>query len=404
MISETIMVPATSQVSITDDAPSSLIREMNLRTYGYAHVVVTHDGDGTGDLTDASIFAKARWTGIVRYMDNGLRTLHCDSPDILFGDNDGKAGSIWTAADTTFDAQFSDYLTGFFSESNGLTAGQILDDNATTFKLHAVNGGTVRDFFMACLRNAPNGPFEYRANPDFSVDTGHRSSLYDSGRVIVTRDPGGRTGSIIGLQAPGLRIESRDIRDWRNHQYVDWKDDHTLLGEDTSTVPAGYRGADGALLEIQDLDSFDPRINRNLRNWSRIYAALLDAQVDADRHASAILNQNNDVREQLVVEVDVDDPHRFMRPGDTIYAYDPLGNIYNLDNGPIQYRGESTFPQAVRFTGWEWPLKRGRHRVFFHRYASGDWQWIELTRWVKWEDGPVRLQIGSRRRSTVHRS
>jgi hypothetical protein len=100
----------------------------------------------------------------------------------------------------------------------------------------------------------------------------------------------------------------------------------------------------------------------------------------------------------------VDDPHRetqlrtdlfdigaTVRPGDTIYVYDPdRAGLHDLAN-QVRYRGQIIFPAKLRVAGLVWPVEDGMGVYFRH----GDGTILDLSEWVAWEAAGATIEIGS---------
>jgi hypothetical protein len=103
----------------------------------------------------------------------------------------------------------------------------------------------------------------------------------------------------------------------------------------------------------------------------------------------------------LEVSVNVYDPHRWMMPGDYLYAFDPINKIYDEDNGTT-YHGLHIHPAKVRLFGMTWPIRAGMGVYLLNADHYGSYSGdliIDLTDYVEWEDGDCTLEVGSPRRS-----
>jgi hypothetical protein len=110
---------------------------------------------------------------------------------------------------------------------------------------------------------------------------------------------------------------------------------------------------------------------------------------------------------QISIQVDeYDVSGRFFRdgirplfPGSNVAIYDPARNIFELAN-PVEFRGRTIYPLRIRVVGWEWPLKQGMGVYLDNRHNTGSATPPEarvitdLTPWVVWEDGDIRLEVG----------
>ena len=107
-------------------------------------------------------------------------------------------------------------------------------------------------------------------------------------------------------------------------------------------------------------------------------------------------------QEQVTATVDTYDPGRWMKPGDYLWAYDPINEIYD-DTQATTYHGQHITPAKLRLYGMDWSVRQGMgvYRIPKDHAGSGATfpGVLDLTDYVEYEDSPCRLDLGAWKRS-----
>ena len=106
-------------------------------------------------------------------------------------------------------------------------------------------------------------------------------------------------------------------------------------------------------------------------------------------------------QDRLTASIDAYDPGRWMMPGDWLWAYDPIMGVYD-NTEATTYQGQHVTPAKLRLFGMEWPVRQGMGVYRIERWREGTVTLpvcVDLTDYVEFEDGPVRLDVGGRSRS-----
>lgn len=214
------------------------------------------------------------------------------------------------------------------------------------------------------------GQSPWRVNPDATLDADLASNLFrTTPEVILTADSGGREPDILGVQA--TLTARRSVEEYNSHVLAncDAVDGHwnspstTYYGPDASTT----------------------------LTLARYEKSESDVLAEADQLAQSVGEENDDEKIGVDAEIDLSDPRRYIEPGDNIYAYDLAEGIIDTAN-QVTYGGRTIHPLARRVEGMTWPIRHG-HGVY-HVSSDGNDTVTDLTPYVAWESGPVRLAIG----------
>lgn len=106
--------------------------------------------------------------------------------------------------------------------------------------------------------------------------------------------------------------------------------------------------------------------------------------------------------EKVTATVDTYDPGRWMKPGDYLWAYDPISRIHDTGQATT-YHGMHVTPAKLRLYGMDWSVRQGMgvYRLPSDFAGSGGYSpaVLDLTDYVEFEDSPCRLDLGARQRS-----
>ena len=154
------------------------------------------------DYTDAQMLALARYSGRYVNQTDGQLTLGGEGLLGWLGDENDD-GDMYVSADAVSGAlDLEAQLDGrVFSRANGLTKGNV-NQNSNTRDIKRETGTTRRQFLDTICHLYQGGPYEYRVNPDGTLDVDRAGKLWPTASnpsVVLARDGGagvtvGRSG------------------------------------------------------------------------------------------------------------------------------------------------------------------------------------------------------------------
>ena len=117
--------------------------------------------------------------------------------------------------------------------------------------------------------------------------------------------------------------------------------------------------------------------------------------------AAVLADQYNASNNVISASIDAYDPGRWMKPGDYLWAYDPLSEVYD-DGQATTYQGQHITPAKLRLYGMDWSVREGMgvYRIpADHGGSAGRYPPVlDITEYVEYEDSPCRLDLGAWRR------
>ena len=406
-ISEAVMEQGEWSVGLKPDTPTSVLDAIDVRTYAFASIVITPQWHRPGDLSDANLLAQSRFTGVYLAQTDGRLNLEGASLDWWLGDeNDG--GNLYTGVDgTSADLDLEDQLDAriFTSFANGLTKGTV--DSLATLRTIKTEGGTTRRAFLDAICSLyPSGPYEWRVNPDGSVDVNQQADLYptSSTPTAVLTLEGGREGALNGLHAE-LDLDSVDASDWRSQVTVAWDDaaGGANYGSASNTPPTNWVDFAGGAPDVKTQNDWQPRVSfRERRRWSlrvtanKFAAWVVNSQTQANQLATRHANQTNSYSIDVTAHIDEYDPWRYIEVGDSVYVYDQELGLVDTAN-EAYYRGSVIHPQKLRVHGWTTPILEG-YGVYLRRWTGAAFDYYDLTPYVEFEEDDTTLDLGTRAR------
>lgn len=374
--------PNTPRSFLNGDAASS--------NYMYATLVVTPLHHDVGAISDSNLLATARFAGVYLEQSDDGYTMKGEGLPWWLGDENN--GDMYTGADTSnAAATFSSCITNrVLNFANGMTAGTV-DSTTGTLSVVSKAGQTRRqtlDTVCAAF------DYEWRVNPDFTLDAGQRFDLFDSNAVIFTQD-GGRDGNIVGLRSE-LSLDSVSGEEYRTDMEVNWNEGVTN-GTASNTPPTTWRTPAGTVPVLTSvLDTGQRGKIRGRRTIAKIAAWILKNQNRASVVAQHEANQVNSYEYQITAEVDEYDPLRFFSVGDTAYVYDLNRGIVDTGN-EVYYRGSALHPQQIRIVSVEWPFQEGMG-VYLVRYfgdGGSNRSILDLTPRVLFEESTTTVTLST---------
>ena len=346
----------------------------------FSAVVFTPTYQGpAGTLTSSTLLANASFSGIVLSRGNERCTLEGQGPAVLLGDSDGK-GVTFTNPPGNYTGDIGDWVTNKVIGSgrgNGVSEGTVSAD-ATSLTAQINPGDTPRKVLdFACDRLG----FEWRVNPDFTLDVNTKATLFPTTTTptaVVRRGASGRDFNITGL-----RGEVSVGSSWEDYTTEVWVKATTgAMGSASLSPSTSYYAPDGTRVEwVRYIDS-----NKAANSSS------------ASAIASAQLGRFDDARHEITLDTDLYHVDDDVRPGDTLWVFDPPNGLYDLTN-QVTFRGQTIFPTSLRVMGLTTPIRQGMGCYLRVSDAAGTI--VDLTPYVAYEDGNAEIEVGATRRTVV---
>lgn len=364
-ITDSLMKPGGIRVELVNDYPQWLAKAIDY----FDHIVVTANRlEPITAYSDANILANAIATGPLtnrpspRMFEGYLMPYWLGSPNGL--------GDLLDTPITRTTGTLAQWVTDLCPAS--LTVGTV-NNAGTSTVTNAYQWVTRREALDAVCRSAGA---EWRVNPNGTIDAGTPANMFrTTPRVIITRRPEGIGGELVGLDG-GLIVAPGDVEQYTTKAIA------VVKGEG-STVPTG--SATNAS-PYKDL-------NNNAVVMERLVNAPTEPSANANTVAAAVLGQFSAPRRKLTVSSRTYAIPRHARPGDTVYLFDELAGLVDPAN-QVMFRGDLIQPVKMRVISQTYPIESGMG-VYVRRSGSPA-TYIDVTRWVKFEDGTdVRWDVGA---------
>jgi hypothetical protein len=224
---------------------------------------------------------------------------------------------------------------------------------------------------------------EWRIDPEGNFRSGGAgsSSLFTTTpTVILQRGQWGRDLDLVGLALSSWEVSE------------DWWDQVTAVSVDDAafSIASGY-WSDGVAAWNAAGDPTDIRLYE--------ISSTIDNQDDADKRAEQLASQNP-ARRVVRVTVSDQDPGRWLKPGDYVWAFDPINDL--VDTGQATYyHGQHLTPAKLRLYGLRWGLSAGMGVYRLARDDTESTQIVDLTDFVEWEDADTTLEVDAQPRSAL---
>lgn len=224
---------------------------------------------------------------------------------------------------------------------------------------------------------------EFYVDPEGKFRHGGLGALFNTTpQVILMRGHDGRDLDLIGLRL----VELYNTRDR-------WK--ATSGSYAVATTGGGWAGA-----------SVQRGINHGADGASYFYDVQEEVSDLADTapRAEKLADEYAVTSSVVTASVDTYDPGRWMRPGDYLWVFDPINEIYD-GNQATTYHGMHVTPAKLRLHGMDWPVRQGMgvYRLVEDHGPPGGYgkhpALLDLTDYVEFEDSDCRLDLGAWRRS-----
>lgn len=368
MITERLRGIGSWSLRLIPETPQSVLRQLNLTSAAFGHVIVTPTHIDPLAVTPLSV---ARYTGV--YLSgpwNG--ELAGGGLALWLEDADGKGELV---------ESFSPGAQTFTQWVNLCVPdpGTVLDIGLDAGSIEAIAGSITHTMTRIGRRETldlicDHFGAEWRTTPQGLVDAGTPSYLFATiPTVAAIAGNGGRDSNIVGLPNPEFDYQV-DAEDYTTQVVLFGNSGNATANISPAT---SYRGLYGGLV-------FRERFIESSAVLTGNEAAAAQAQ----------LNRFTSLQRNLTVSSDVYDIGRDLEPGDNLYVYDPDSGLIDTAN-QLQYRGELIRPVIVRVHGYTWPVRQGMGVYYRRQTGASTSTNLDLTEWVEYESGPVRLDVGS---------
>jgi hypothetical protein len=221
--------------------------------------------------------------------------------------------------------------------------------------------------------------FYVTADRDFYSGGAESSNLFvTTPQVILMRGQAGRDIDLIGLNLAGWGVD-----------YDAW--DHA---SSVSVYGTGGTSATSSVL----LDVYAADGTASSRQVIEV-STTIDNANDAGKRAAAI-GVDHRRRRTIDVKVDEYDVRRWMKPGDFVWAFDPVNQVYSSSQSTY-YHGMYVTPEKLRVYGITWPIRDGMGVYLLNKDGSGTPAVVDLTDFVVWESGESTLEVDAPRRAAL---
>lgn len=368
------------KVNLSPYTPRTLMERIRVHNtgVGLGSLIITSTHLDPKEHSNDEMLQMARYNGVYRRQ---TEQFELSGPGVEFwlGDEEGK-GEIINQINYT--GSFVQWVQQVIDQTNGISTGSLFSvDGGSTWQ-HNFDRNTPRMILdeLCKVYNA-----EWRVTTDFRLDAGEVIDFYSQNptTIIVRRsEDAGRDLSIRGIR--GNMELTTDLEDWvwKVKVFIGAFDAWTVHevngGVAMDDVP--YRSPDGIAAQVElaveafgDIDGREDEIGYDEYDKRRY------------RREVRISSSEYDVGTDLNV-------------GEFAWIFDPERGIYDEGN-PMNFRGTIVYPEKIRCMGMTWPIRQGMGvylRVWNHS-GPGDWdyEWIDLTPYVLFEDGDTELEIGA---------
>lgn len=362
------------ELHLQETTPDYIVTQLNW--FGHMVIVDGHLPVGYVESAGNSLLPGARYVGVCREQDHPADYVRGGVGLITWlGDEDGKGNNFESTVNLT-----------------GATLAQVV----AALKPPAVTTGTVYPQADPAARYSGPHIFqsprealtialaafgaEVRVNPDFSIDVGTPSQLYNTAtpdKIIKRR----AVGADVDLAAVGGSVDVKGTA-------RDYSTRIVLLGQTLGTGGAPDTMFATGSISAPSVPYKDPQGNPLV--LTRFISESGQTTGSVAARAQLQLNRFNRTQSSVKVTADQFEVQGSFSVGDAVYVYDPDSGIVNAGI-EVLFRGEKLNPDIVRVTQREWPIVDGMTVAW--RTDAG--VWIDLTPWVVWETaGQHELTVG----------
>lgn len=387
---------------IQDQTPSEVINKIK----EWGHIVVTPQEMNPSLYDDASMLASARYTGIIlsKTLEEGIVTVSGQGLQLYLGDDRGKGMVI-----------AENKNIGKKRSYNNLPLSSVLFQSSTPYgimrnesgNLQAITQGTIYDgsetykgaHFVETTLHAlkficEDLGYEYRINPDATLDAGAPENLFvgvnTDPTTVVVKTGYGDDPTYTGLSPTGARTEF-DARD-----YVTKVDFIAEVG--AFSEPTDFEGE--ASLTSGEIPYYDLQGNK-LSRTGLVTVPDMDSE-RLDSQAEVMLNELSRVKKVLNLDLEQYEVTGDLKVGDYVFAFDPVlgfnddatqAAAESRDIYEVAFRGQQINPIKVRVVGLSYPIQTGMG-VYFRSFDGSNVTYTDLTPYVSFEEGDTQVELG----------
>lgn len=366
MIHERHQRVGSFELKLEPDAPSTIRQAVA----EFGHIVVCDVEVNPDEVSDATVLAAARWSGVVTKppVDGEIRGWGAGW--WLGGAGDHQGNAVEQTAVTFSGVSLSSALSTLLPGTEAIAAGTV-----TTTGLSTVTGSfTLLSRWAILAQLCALAGAEFVVRPDFTVDAAADDVLFPTAAaptVILTRNPD-------PLDVGGLRGVELDklvpAEDWDAYA--------------TKVVAVGQAGAGAAVVvgtATRATSYLDGRGNAAV--LKRFVNAPSTPETDADTVAQAVLNLSTGRQSLRLAATGQVRP--WLSPGDGVWVWDLDAGLVD-DANQVEYKAETISPVLLRVQGMDWPVQQGAG--VYYRSASGTY--TDLTRYMQWETQATTVIVG----------
>jgi hypothetical protein len=291
------------------------------------------------------------------------------------GDEDGKAATVFATAETFAADTFADTIAGLLPAT--VTAGSIAALAGTYSGTHQYESPRSALDYVVGLYDA-----HWRVNPDATVDAGAASDLFVTTPAAIILPDRSLADEVGG---DGVELVSSAGNVITNVDAKDYSTDIELIGETEGTsVTTGT-----ATTASGDIPYLDPQ--GNTLRLKRIINETATASGNATSRADLHLARFGTLHRDITLTATDTALVGTVRPGDSIYIYDPDAGLIDTAN-TVDVAGGTYYPLEVQLIALEYPVLADMTVA----YRTGDGVWWDLTPYVRPDrGGSVKITAGN---------
>lgn len=435
-VDERLMAAGSWTLDLAEGTPESV---KALVDKAFSRVLVTQVQVDSSAMSAADLSGLALWAGVFRRWSENRTRIEGAGLPVLLGDEDGK-GNINTdiskvSARPLYDGANTSWIRNTVLKlgtdgANGITVGTIASSSTPTKKGAVDVGDTQRDlldFVCDLFTSSASNPYEWRINPDGTLDVALRQTLFPTTvtpTVLATPDDGAAAFNSFTKRLSVDRFDlSGDWEDYTTSLTVTYDAEEYDYGVSYSVGDTVKTGLWGVSFYVCATAHTSSAFNQppNATYWTAVnpnataaistdFVGLAGDDIILERlealrnpttatNASAVatrkLGRYDDLHRSLSITSPSSDVRSLVGPGDSVYVYDPSSNLFNLsvelDDGSVSH------PLASRVTGMRWPIAEGMG-VYVSWWNGSSFTVTDLSDYVLAGSGSTTLDVGEPRR------
>lgn len=402
-VTERLMGAGNFSVTFSqDNTPTEVIDAIQ----EWGHIVITPQEMDPNLYSDAEMLASARYTGIVlqKALEEGIVSINGAGLQLYLGDDKGKGmviaenknvGKIRTYSNDALSTVLFSGTSPFGIMRNeagnlqAITQGTIFDGSATYSGSHFVETA-----LHALKHICEDLGYEFRVNPDATLDAGPASNLFvgvnSDPTTVVVKTGYGDDPTYTGISPVGARTEFDAV------DYVTKVDFIAEVG--AFNEPTDFEGE--ASKSSSDIPYYDIHGNK-LSRTGLVTVPDMDGE-KLDEQAQLMLTELSRIKKVLNLDLEQYEVTGDLKVGDFIFAFDPFigfndtatdASAESRDMYSIVFRGQEINPIKVRVVGLSFPIQTGMG-VYFRKFDGSSVTYTDLTEYVSFESGNTQVELG----------